>query len=501
MSKLFQPTFRSSSVAAPSIAGANVGALGDYVAGIKLRDAKMRQMDIANQRAEEQAEWQRQDRASLEKKQDYLKNFNYNPADDSSLLNRHAKAALVDEVTTRNNAILQDIGVLNASGNHTGKEVSEEGRKRLEALGTKRTDATSKIPMTQESVYDSVFTRALKSTGDPDLAANLAKVTANKYSSKEDIISQEKATVDSRNKALEKRAQGLARVLKYDSKGVGKVQSKTYNKDDLMDYISKADVGSIDESQIEDAVINSLKNNRSPNQIMQALVSLKETATMGDREFEHDSPGEFLAYIDKNTTKTGRNGFRELNPSEKAILKPNYAVTRDFNTIMSDAGRLSLGARTGNTPRSGGTTNGTPSGSSLLGSLVSPRSTPKSKTTKPSTVEVNNSKPIPVDTMTRATPPVKAALAKEDGGRFLDGVIDFGGEAREAVSGGGLRNDTMDRLKLFFYGDQPTVANEADIRMKIATNKPISQEEYNTIYDSLPSNLKKSARRLLIPDV
>lgn len=386
MSKLFQPTFRSSSVAAPSIAGADVGALGDYVAGIKLRDAKMRQMDIANQRAEEQAEWQRQDRASLEKKQNYLKNFNYNPADDSSLLNRHAKAALVDEVTTRNNAILQDIGVLDASGNHTGAEVSEEGRKRLEALGSQRTEATSKIPMTQESVFNSVYARSLKETGDPELSTNLAKVTSSKYLSREDIMKQEKDTVDSRNKALEKRAQGFARVLKYDNQGVGRVQSKTYNKDDLMDYITKAGVGFFDEGEIEDSVINALKNNRSPNQIMQALVSLKETATIGDREFEHDSPGEFLAYVDKNTTKTGKNGLRELNAAEKAILEPNYAVARDFNTLMSDAGRLSLGTRIGNTPRSGGGSNGTPSGSSLLGGLVTK---PKGKT-KPVVTTVEN---------------------------------------------------------------------------------------------------------------
>ena len=478
MARLFQPTFKSSSIATPNVGG-DVGALGDYVMKTRLAEAEQRRLDLANKRAEEEAAWKRADRAQLEATRDFLRGFNYDPTTDSSVINRTAFEALNRDVTDRNTQILKEAGVMDARGNFTGKDVTPEVRQRLEALGADEQAARSRIPVTQESVYDSVFTQALKATGDQATAANLAKVTASRFKSRDDILKAEQTAVKNYNEAIDRRQDLLfkqAQLNKRSGKSGSSDKGKYAQNYDVLqgtDYdLSLVDSFGIgDAGKVSDIIESGRQQKVEPWAIDKAIRNSIERSGSGDSLIgSRDSIVDLAKFYQSGKT----------NQSDVPILE--RAKARSFDEIMGAAGDLALDRREGSSvptrrlPTGGNTPTRVPASGSTgnaggLRSIFSggtpTRTTPVTRTTAPE--EAPQDAAVVLDTPTTEVRPtvqapvVNRPIAAErlqglgntsnigDIGTIIDRVLfpnryrELPPEALEDSVYGGVVEDTLNR--------------------------------------------------------
>lgn len=349
MANLFQPTFKASNLTVPNIPGADIGGFGKALADIELRNMKRQQFEADTRRAEEQDALARADRAELEASKDFLRNYDYNSTSNTNLLNKKASSAFNKDVKGSVEQLLRDRGITDNQGNAIeGGKYTPELIEEINAINAKTLGSLPNVPTTREAVFQDAFGKAIKTTGNYDLANKFATSVSSKHKSKQDFIDTEKTRVDTANDSIDRMQKLLVEQAKLDSKRGKKGDSDKANYAQNWDILQSEDydVSLVDSFGIGDAgkVKNIISKGRDSG--LEAWAVDKAIRNSIDR----DSLGDKLHLSERSILDLAKS-YNSGKTGSSSIPILERAKARSFSEIMKDEGDLAFDNRIGSTPR------------------------------------------------------------------------------------------------------------------------------------------------------
>lgn len=508
---LFQPTFRSSQLSAPSIQGADIGAFGKAIADMRINDLKERQLALSTQQAEQALDDQKRNR-------DFLTGYNYQPKQDTTLIDRDTLTKLGEQTSADTAKVFKREGVTDYNA------LSQEGKAAIDSIGQRAITAMQGVPRDKATVKNRVFEDVIKNTGNYDLANKMSESVASSYLSKEDLFKNEEKLVDNYNKDIKRQQDHLYKMATLNKQRLksGKSDKKDYapNYDVLQDIdydLTLVDsFGAGQAGDVQDIINTGRKNNLPSWAIDKAIRnSIKREAT-GDHLIGSNADIVRLANYYTQQDSSGGNSPIDVPLLQTATARRPEVILRDAIINAYNRNVTPSSSRVSNTPSENARSSlfQTPQqkvrnlqGGGNIGGTVSPQGSGTSKP-NPEVVprpegSINNNEIQKANSV--GTP-------NEEDSRLLESFINFGRNVREGNNFFSLSpskevlerrskviKDNRQMWSDFLESSLNTeVENQNDIRMKIATGKPITQEEYNAVFSSLPTNLKSLAEKQLI---